>query len=92
MSEKETKKLLQMLKLFLEGQVQSNPQLPTPKFLTVEETAEFLQLPVATVRQQIFKKTIPSYKVGKYRRIDLVELIRKIKGGDNNTEEEFSIA
>jgi len=63
-----------------QAQLQDSRQMDV-EFLTVEETAEFLKLPKATVYFQIYNDIFPSYRVGKYRRIDKAELIKKIKQG-----------
>ncbi len=64
------------------------------EFLTAEEVAEFLRLPLSTVYKLVQDKKLPGFKVGKhwrFRRETLLEWIKerenKIINADENSME-----
>ena len=54
------------------------------KFMTFEETMEFLRLSRPTIDRMIVRGDIPSYKVGRRRLFDRDELIEWVKEHKNS--------
>lgn len=56
----------------------TNRQTPTTepeRYITVKEAAAFLSIPVNSCYKLCLSRTVPSYKLGKTRRVKLSELI-----------------
>ena len=51
----------------------------TSELLTAEQLAEKLKLPVSWVYEQSRLGKIPTHKIGRYIRFDLVEVLRTLK-------------
>jgi len=57
------------------------------EFLTVEEVAEYLRLPLSTVYKLVQDKRLPGFKVGKHWRFRRETFEQWIKAQEQNTPE-----
>ena len=55
------------------------------EFLTAEEVAEYLRLPLSTVYKLVQDKRLPGFKVGKHWRFRLETFNEWIKQKENNS-------
>ena len=56
------------------------------EFLTAEEVAEYLRLPLSTVYKLVQDKRLPGFKVGKHWRFRRETFEQWIKTQENNSE------
>jgi excisionase family DNA binding protein len=61
-------------------QLPPDPPDPRPLLLTIEEVSRLLALGRSRVYEMVVDKTIPSVKIGRSRRIRLVDLERYVEG------------
>ena len=57
------------------------------EFLTAEEVAEYLRLPLSTVYKLVQDKRLPGFKVGKHWRFRESTIKDWVKNNENNTRE-----
>ena len=85
-------KLLQKVELLeqLLLSSQKNPTAEAPdKLLTVKQTAEFLNLTVATIYSKVSRKELPVMKRGKHLHFSEKELFDYLRAGKKRTNSEI---
>lgn len=80
-----TEEVRELRKLFLEPQ----PQQETDKFLTIQETADFLNLSVPTIYSKVQRRQLPYMKQGKRLYFSKTELTEYIEQGRKKTVSEI---
>lgn len=86
----ELRKEVTILKELLINKNQVNESSVIEEFLTVEETAKFLNLSVPTIYSKVSKRELPALKQGKKLHFLKSELFEYLKRGRKKTNEEIA--
>ena len=83
-----TKEVSQLKELLLSSKKQPTTE-PTERLLTVQETAEFLNLAVPTIYSKVSRNELPFMKRGKRLYFSSVELMEYLKEGRSKSSSEI---
>ncbi len=83
-----TKEISELKKLLTQKQ-EEKTQEPTEKLLSVQETANFLNLSVPTIYSKVSKRELPFMKRGKRLYFSSIELLEYLKEGRSKSNEEL---